>query len=70
MLVFTRTTKHGDTYIIDYHPGGGVHVGDYWKIYKVVNGKKQVYGRIGGSNFKNHDLIKDAPVYIDGVLQN
>ncbi len=29
-----------------------------------------LFGRIGNGEFKNYDLIKDSPVYIDGVLKN
>jgi RHS repeat-associated protein len=68
--VFTRTTKNGDTYILDHHPGGGIHEGAYWKIYKIENGNKQVFGRIGEPDFKNYDLITDSPVYIGGVRVN
>lgn len=32
--------------------------------------KDVVYGRIGHSEFKHHDLITDSPVYIDGILMN
>jgi RHS repeat-associated protein len=72
--VFTRKTGAGDTYILDYHPGGkpgqeNIHGNDYWKIYKVENGEKEVYGRIGHDGFKNYGDIQQ-PVYIDGVLVN
>ena len=63
---YTRKTKAGDIYVFDYHPGGGIHKGDYWKITK--NGEN--YGRIGHSGFENYDLITDSPVYIDGILMN
>ncbi|MEB6334755.1 RHS repeat-associated core domain-containing protein [Serratia rhizosphaerae] len=72
---YVKTTKSGTTYKLDYHPGGSstqpnVHGNDYWKVYRDVNGKDVVYGRIGHGEFKNYDLIKDSPVYIDGVLMN
>ncbi|WP_230675286.1 hypothetical protein [Yersinia pseudotuberculosis] len=72
---YVRTTKSGATYKLDYHPGGNVsqpniHGNDYWKIYKVKNGEDVVFGRIGYGEFKNHDLIKDSPIYIDGTLKN
>ncbi|MEC5145417.1 DUF6531 domain-containing protein [Chitinophaga sp. 212800010-3] len=73
--VFTRTTKAGDTYILDYHPGGSstqpnIHGNDYWKVYKVVDGEKVVYGRIGHEGFSNYDLITDSPVYVNGGIVN
>ncbi|MTD29424.1 RHS repeat-associated core domain-containing protein, partial [Erwinia sorbitola] len=72
---YVRTTKSGATYKLDYHPGGNasqpnIHGNDYWKIYKVNNGEDIVFGRIGHGEFKNYDLIKDSPVYIDGTLIN
>lgn len=72
---YVRTTKSGATYKLDYHPGGNasqpnIHGNDYWKVYKVKNGEDVVFGRIGHGEFKNYDLIKDSPVYIDGVLRN
>ena len=33
-------------------------------------GAKVVYGRIGHTDFKNFDNIKDSPVYKDGILMN
>ena len=72
---YVRTTKSGATYKLDYHPGGNasqpnIHGNDYWKVYKVKNGEDVVFGRIGYGEFKNYDLIKDSPVYIDGTLRN
>ena len=72
---YVKTTKAGTTYKLDYHPGGSgsqknIHGNDYWKVYRDVNGKDVVYGRIGYGGFKNYDLITDSPVYIDGVLMN
>jgi hypothetical protein len=28
------------------------------------------FGRIGHDGFKNYDLIKDSPVYVNGTLMN
>ena len=73
---YTRTTKSGDIFVFDYHPGGtennpNLHGNDYWKIYKIgSNGEKVVYGRIGHTDFKNFDNIKDSPVYKDSILMN
>ncbi|MER3008067.1 RHS repeat-associated core domain-containing protein, partial [Serratia nematodiphila] len=72
---YVRTTKSGATYKLDYHPGGNasqpnIHGNDYWKVYKVENGEDVVFGRIGHGEFKNYDLIKDSPVYVDGVIKN
>ncbi|KFW98542.1 hypothetical protein KP22_21290 [Pectobacterium betavasculorum] len=72
---YVKTTKSGTTYKLDYHPGGSgsqknIHGNDYWKVYRDVNGKDVVYGRIGHGGFKNYDLITDSPVYINGVLMN
>ncbi|OAI59997.1 membrane protein [Ralstonia solanacearum] len=72
---YVRSTKSGVTYKLDYHPGGSptqqnIHGNDYWKVYKVVSGEDVVFGRIGHDGFKNYDLIKDSPVYVDGVLVN
>ncbi|WP_137940360.1 RHS repeat-associated core domain-containing protein [Chitinivorax sp. B] len=75
-IQYVRTTKAGTTYKLDYHPGGSptqpnVHGNDYWKVYKVgKNGEDVVFGRIGHGEFKNYDMIKDSPVYVDGVLMN
>ncbi|MFP1860119.1 RHS repeat-associated core domain-containing protein, partial [Lonsdalea quercina] len=74
-IQYVKTTKSGTTYKLDYHPGGSstqpnIHGNDYWKVYRDVNGKDVVYGRIGHGGFKNYDLITDSPVYIDGVLMN
>ncbi|MER3250383.1 hypothetical protein [Salmonella enterica] len=61
---------------LDYHPGGNakqpnIHGNDYWKVYRTnSNGEDIVYGRIGHGGFENYDLIKDSPVYVDGVLVN
>ncbi|WFQ79105.1 RHS repeat-associated core domain-containing protein [Xenorhabdus sp. SF857] len=75
-IQYVKTTKSGTTYKLDYHPGGNtkqpnIHGNDYWKVYK-VNGKGEdvVFGRIGHGDFKNYDLIKDSPVYVDRVLVN
>ena len=72
---YVRSTKSGATYKLDYHPGGSptqpnIHGNDYWKVYKVVDGEDVVFGRIGHGEFKNYDMIKDSPVYVDGVLVN
>ena len=75
-IQYVRTTKSGATYKLDYHPGGSpsqpnIHGNDYWKIYKTnASGKDDVFGRIGYGSFKNYDLIKDSPVYVDNVLMN
>ncbi|WP_167357738.1 hypothetical protein [Caballeronia temeraria] len=63
---FTRKTSAGDVDVLDFHPGGGVHGTEYWKIYR--NDEPQ--GRIGPIGFKNYDKIFDSPVYVDGVLSN
>ena len=68
--IFTRTTKHGSTYILDHHPGGGIHQGSYWKVYKIVGGEKVVLGRIADSSFVNFGRIMDSPVYINGGIAN
>ena len=68
--VFRRTTKSGDTYILDHHPGGGLHEGAYWKVYKMEGVNKQVFGRIGGPDFVKYDQIVDSPVYIGGMKIN
>ncbi|MDX5631136.1 MULTISPECIES: hypothetical protein [unclassified Brenneria] len=75
-IVYVKTTKSGTTCKLDYHPGGSasqpnIHGNDYWKVYKST-GKSpdEVLGRIGHGDFKNHDLIKDSAVYIDGILMN
>lgn len=72
---FTRTTKAGDTYVLDYHPGGtatqaNIHETPYWKVYKEVNGEQEVFGRIGPKDFANYDRITDSPVFINGKLVN
>ena len=72
---YTRTTKSGDTYILDYHPGGGpgqvtTHGTEYWKIYKEVDGSKVVYGRIAPDGFHSFDQITNSPVYVNKVLMN
>ncbi|RQT68200.1 hypothetical protein DF045_27795, partial [Burkholderia cepacia] len=64
--LFTRTTGNGDVDVLDFHPGGGVHGSEYWKVYR--NG--EVQGRIGPSEFQNFDRIFDSPVYVDGNLSN
>ncbi|WP_420845705.1 RHS repeat-associated core domain-containing protein [Mixta theicola] len=74
-IQYVKTTKSGTTYKLDYHPGGSgsqknIHGNDYWKLYRDVNDKDVVYGRIGHGRFENYDLITDSPVYIDGVLMN
>jgi hypothetical protein len=63
---FTRTTKSGNTDVLDYHPGGGLHKGEYWKVYR--NG--EVQGRIGTGDFVRYEKIVDSPVYINGSLMN
>ncbi|WP_460097578.1 hypothetical protein [Pseudomonas sp. S3_C01] len=73
---YVRSTKSGATYKLDYHPGGSptqpnIHGNDYWKVYKVNKaGEDVVFGRIGHGDFKNYDLIKDSPVYVNGTLMN
>jgi RHS repeat-associated protein len=73
---FTKKTKAGDTYVLDYHPGAippqtNIHGNDYWKTYKLDKaGNETVYGRIGHGEFGNYDEIVDSPVFIDGVLVN
>lgn len=48
-----------------------IHENDYWKVYKAnKSGEDIVFGRIGHGEFKNYDLIKDSPVYINGTLMN
>ena len=75
-IVYVKTTKSGTTYKLDYHPGGSpsqpnIHGNDYWKVYKSTGtGPDEVLGRIGYGSFRNYDLIKDSPVYIDGALIN
>ena len=74
-IVYEKTTKAGDTYKLDYHPGSvgaqaNLHGTDYWKVYKRDNGKDVVYGRITPENFVNYDKIVDSPVYINKVLVN
>ncbi len=75
-IVYVKKTKAGTTYKLDYHPGGSssqpnLHGNDYWKVYKVAgNGPDEVLGRIGYGDFKNFDLIKESPVYVDGILMN
>ena len=76
--VFTKITKAGDTYLLDYHPGGNkeknqtnIHGNDYWKIYKEnKKGKTETLGRIGHEGFEKYDKIHNEPVYIDGILMN
>jgi RHS repeat-associated protein len=63
---FTRVTKSGAVDVLDYHPGGGLHKGPYWKIYR--NG--EVQGRVGTTGFEKFEKIVDSPVYKDGVLVN
>lgn len=75
-MAYMKTTKSGTTYKLDYHPGGSgtqknIHRNDYWKVYKSTGKTSdEVLGRIGHGDFKNYDLIKESPVYIDGVLMN
>lgn len=75
-IQYVKTTKSGTTYKLDYHPGGNakqpnIHGNDYWKVYRANSkGEDIVYGRIGHGGFENYDLIKDSPVYVDGVLVN
>ncbi|RDR49709.1 putative deoxyribonuclease RhsC [Escherichia marmotae] len=75
-IQYVKTTKSGATYKLDYHPGGNakqpnIHGNDYWKVYRTNSkGEDVVYGRIGHDGFENYDLIKDSPVYVDGVLVN
>ncbi|MBI6550782.1 hypothetical protein H8A87_19425 [Xenorhabdus sp. VLS] len=75
-MQYVKTTKSGTTYKLDYHPGGNakqpnIHGNDYWKVYKVNDkGEDVVFGRIGHGDFKNYDLIKDSPVYVDRILVN
>lgn len=75
-IQYVKMTKSGTTYKLDYHHGGNakqpnIHGNDYWKIYRTNSkGEDIVYGRIGHGDFENYDLIKDSPVYVDGVLVN
>jgi len=40
-------------------------------VYKAnKSGEDIVFGRIGHGDFKNYDLIKDSPVYVNGTLMN
>jgi hypothetical protein len=40
-------------------------------VYKANrSGEDIVFGRIGHGGFKNYDLIKDSPVYVNGTLMN
>lgn len=63
---FTRSTKSGQKDVLDFHPGGGDHTSNYWKVYR--NG--EVQGRIAPTGFENYDRIVSSPVFIDGVLMN
>jgi hypothetical protein len=65
-IQYTRKTKAGDIDVLDYHPGGGIHKSDYWKVYR----NNEVQGRIGHGGFSNYERIVDSPVYIDGILAN
>ncbi len=72
---FSRTTKAGDKYILDYHPGStptqaNLHGTPYWKVYKEVNGEKQVLGRIAPEGFENYGQITDSPVFVNGARVN
>ncbi len=75
-IQYVKTTKSGTTYKLDYHPGSNakqhnIHGNDYWKIYRTnCEGEDIVYGRIGHGGFENYDIIKDPPVYVDGILVN
>lgn len=62
----TRATKSGNKDALDYHPGGGDHKSDYWKVYR--NG--EVQGRIGPKHFEKYERIVNSPVFVDGVLMN
>ncbi|WPN57916.1 hypothetical protein [Pseudomonas sp. P9_31] len=63
---FTRATKSRNKDVLDYHPGGGGHQSDYWKVYR--NGKIQ--GRIGAKRFEKYEKIVNSPVFVDSVLMN
>lgn len=48
-----------------------IHENDYWTVYKAnKSGENIVFGRIGHGDFKNYDLIKDSPVYVNGTSMN
>ncbi|UVK98743.1 hypothetical protein [Pseudomonas sp. B21-048] len=48
-----------------------IHGNDYWKVHKAKKSEKDViFGRVGHGDFKNYDLIKDFPVYVNGTLMN
>ncbi|AKJ30736.1 PAAR domain-containing protein [Caldimonas brevitalea] len=70
-VYYTRTTKSGTEYRLDYNPDGKLHGVDYWKVLRIDSqSEKTVLGRIAHGPFKNYDLINDSPVYVDGVLVN
>ena len=77
--VFTKITKAGDIYLLDYYPGGNKEknqTSTHGNIYMVIitgkftkkNKGKKILGRIGHEGFEKYDRINDAPVYIDGIL--
>jgi hypothetical protein len=40
-------------------------------VYKASkSGEDVVFGRIGHGGFKNYELIKDSPVYVNDTLMN
>lgn len=61
---FTRATKSGNKDVLDYHPGGGDHQSDYWKVYG------EVQGRIGPKRIEKHEKIVNSPIFVDSVLMN
>lgn len=75
--VFSKTSKSGAVYTLDYHPGPSssnnstIHNAPYWKVYyqENSNAPKTLLGRIAPSGFINYDRIKE-PLYIDGKKSN
>ena len=68
--VYTSKLKNGNSVILDYHPGGGVHGSAYWKIYSESNGVRTVVGRIGHEGFSNFSKITGSPVLVGGKIVN
>jgi hypothetical protein len=68
--VYTKVSKSGKLYTLDYHPGKGIHGGDYWKgSYQKpaktgFQNKKVDLFRVG-KNLKKIDKLK-APTYSNG----
>jgi RHS repeat-associated protein len=68
--IYTKTSKSGKIYKLDYHPGGGIHQGPYWKgsyqkpaTGKFINRDIDLF-RIG-KDLKKADKIKTG-VYSNG----